>query len=344
MPAPDTGSELPRDYCGALARAIVTNVQNVVHGRTEAVELVACAVLAGGHALIEDVPGSGKTTLARAFARSMGGTFHRIQATADLLPADITGSGIWDPDSRRFHFVPGPLFAHVVLADELNRTTPRTQSAFLEAMDEGAVTVDGVRHPLPDPFFVVATQNPLEQHGTYPLPEGQLDRFAVCVRLGGIDLNAERQVVVEQLVRPTVDDLDPVADPERLRVARTQVRLTHIAGSVLEHALAVVRSTRTDPRIVLGASSRAALVLLRCAQARALLYGRNYVTPDDTKAMAGPVLAHRLLMASGLSQAGPGFGGQAFGGTGQLAGGFATAQYAESVVADLVSRVPVPVH
>jgi MoxR-like ATPase len=206
-------------------------------------------------------------------------------------------------------------------------------------MDEGAVTVDGVRHPLPDPFFVVATQNPLEQHGTYPLPEGQLDRFAVCVRLGGIDLDAERQVVIEQLVRPTVDDLDPVADPERLRAARTQVRLTHIAGSVLEHALAVVRSTRSDPRIVLGASSRAALVLLRCAQARALLYGRNYVTPDDTKAMAGPVLAHRLLMASGLSQGGPGFGG-----TGQLVGGFATAQYAESVVADLVNRVPVPVH
>jgi MoxR-like ATPase len=341
MPAPDAGAGLPRDFSGALARAIVSNVQRVVHGRAHAVELVACAVLAGGHALIEDVPGSGKTTLARAFARSMGGTFHRIQATADLLPADITGSGVWDPDSRRFHFVPGPLFAHVVLADELNRTTPRTQSAFLEAMDEGAVTVDGIRHPLPDPFFVVATQNPLEQHGTYPLPEGQLDRFAVCLRLGGIDHDSERQVVIEQLVRPTVDDLDPVADPERLRAARTQVRLTHIAGSVLEHALALVRATRSDPRIVLGASSRAALVLLRCAQARALLYGRDYVTPDDTKALAGPVLAHRLLLANGVA---PGFPA-GLGGAPTLAGagGFAAAQYAESVVADLVARIPVPV-
>ena len=189
----------PRAALTAAARGIIGNVEQVVHGRSQAVELVCCALLSGGHALIEDVPGSGKTTLARAFARSLGGSFHRIQATADLLPSDITGSGIWNPDQHLFRFVPGPLFAHVVLADELNRTTPRTQSAFLEAMDEGAVTVDGVRHPLPDPFFVVATQNPLEQHGTYPLPEGQLDRFAVSLRLGGLDLASERQVMREQL-------------------------------------------------------------------------------------------------------------------------------------------------
>ena len=183
-PGATTSGPVPRDGLTALAHRIVGNVEQVVHGRHHAVELVTCALLAGGHVLIEDIPGSGKTTLARAFARSLGGSFSRIQATADLLPADITGSGVWDPDQHRFHFVPGPLFAHVVLADELNRTPPRTQSAFLEAMDEGAVTVDGVRHALPDPFFVVATQNPLEQHGTYPLPEGQLDRFAVCLRLG----------------------------------------------------------------------------------------------------------------------------------------------------------------
>jgi MoxR-like ATPase len=314
-----------RDGLTALAQRIVSNVEQVVHGRSRAVELVTCALLAGGHALIEDVPGSGKTTLARAFARSLGGTFHRIQATADLLPTDITGSGVWDPDQHRFHFVPGPLFAHVVLADELNRTPPRTQSAFLEAMDEGAVTVDGVRHPLPDPFFVVATQNPLEQHGTYPLPEGQLDRFAVCLRLGGLDLVSERRVVREQLVRATVDDLVPVADPEQLAAARYGVRTTYVADAVLEHALAIVRGTREDARVELGASSRAALTLVRCAQARALLTGRDYVVPDDTKALAAAVLAHRIVLVDGSHGTGAG------------------ASRAEAVVADLVGRVPVPV-
>lgn len=325
----------PRDALTAVAQQIVTNVEQVVHGRHQAVELVTCALLAGGHVLIEDIPGSGKTTLARAFARSLSGTFHRIQATADLLPADVTGSGVWDPDQHRFRFVPGPLFAHVVLADELNRTPPRTQSAFLEAMDEGAVTVDGVRHPLPDPFFIVATQNPAEQHGTYPLPEGQLDRFAICLRLGGLDLAAERQVVREQLVRATVDDLSPVVDPEQLRAARLGVRTTYVADPVLEHALAVVRATRQDPRVELGASSRAALTLVRCAQARALLGGRDYVVPDDTKALATVVLAHRLVLRAAVPGAEP-----------LGAGGFDPrpgAGLAESVVADLLARVPVPV-
>jgi MoxR-like ATPase len=301
-----------------LGRRIVANVQQVVHGRERAVELVTCALLAGGHALIEDVPGSGKTTMARAFARSLGGVFQRIQATADLLPTDITGSGIWEPDQHRFVFVPGPLFAHVVLADELNRTPPRTQSAFLEAMDEGAVTVDGVRHALPDPFFVVATQNPLEQHGTYPLPEGQLDRFAVCLRLGDLDAVSERLVVREQLVRPTVDDLQPVVGPDQLRAARAAVRQTYVADPVLDHALALVQSTRHDPRVLLGASPRAALTLIRCAQARAHLYGRDYVAPDDTKALAAAVLGHRLLLSHDVAGGGP------------------------AVVADLVERVPVP--
>jgi MoxR-like ATPase len=301
-----------------LGRRIVANVQQVVHGRERAVETVTCALLAGGHALIEDVPGSGKTTMARAFARSLGGVFARIQATADLLPSDITGSGVWDPSQHRFTFVPGPLFAHVVLADELNRTPPRTQSAFLEAMDEGAVTVDGVRHPLPEPFFVVATQNPLEQHGTYPLPEGQLDRFAVCLRLGDLDAVSERRVVREQLVRATVDDLQPVVGPAQLAAARLQVRGTHVAEPVLDHALALVQATRRDPRIRLGASPRAALTLIRCAQARARLQGRDYVAPDDTKALAAAVLGHRLVLAHDLPGGGAG------------------------VVADLVSRVPVP--
>jgi MoxR-like ATPase len=300
------------------AMALVENVERVVRGRRAAVELVVCAVLAGGHALIEDVPGSGKTTLARALARSVGGRFQRIQATPDLLPADITGSGVWDPQRQVFDFVPGPLFAHVVLADELNRTTPRTQSAFLEAMEEGAVTVDGRRHPLPDPFVLVATQNPAEQHGTYPLPEGQLDRFAVRVRLGHLDPVAERRVVREQLTRATVDDLMPVLDVAHLRTLRERVRGLHVADTVLDYAVAVVRTTRSDARIVLGASSRAAIGLVRCAQARAVLAGRDHVTPDDVRALAVPVLAHRLVLAHGNRSA-------------------------EELVTELLARVPVPV-
>ena len=300
------------------AMALVENVERVVRGRRAAVELVVCAVLAGGHALIEDVPGSGKTTLARALARSVGGRFQRIQATADLLPSDITGSGIWDPQRQVFDFVPGPLFAHVVLADELNRTTPRTQSAFLEAMEEGAVTVDGCRHPLPNPFVLVATQNPVEQHGTYPLPEGQLDRFAVRVRLGHLDPVAERRVVREQLTRSTVDDLMPVLDVADLRTLQERVRELHVADTVLDYAVAVVRTTRSDARIVLGASSRAAIGLVRCAQARAVLAGRDHVTPDDVRALAVPVLAHRLVLAHGNRSA-------------------------EELVTELLTRVPVPV-
>lgn len=304
-----------------LARRIVANVERVVLGRRDAVELVTIALLAGGHVVIEDVPGTGKTTLARAVARTLGGSFHRIQATADLLPADITGSSVWDPSSQQFTFVPGPVFAQVVLVDELNRTPPRTQSAFLEVMDEAAVTVDGVRHPVPDPFFVVATQNPLEQHGTYPLPEGQLDRFAVRLRLGGLDLGSELQVIREQLAGPTVDTLPAVVDGDEVRLARAAVRALHVAEPVLEHALALVRRTREDPRIRLGASSRAAITLVRCAQARAVLAGRDYVSPDDVRALAVPVLAHRLVLAA----ASP--GGTA----------------AEALVHELAATVPVPV-
>ena len=303
------------------AAALVANVERVVRGRRAAVELVVAAVLAGGHALLEDVPGSGKTTLARAVARSVGGRFQRIQATSDLLPADLTGSGVWNPHQQTFEFVPGPLFANVVLADELNRTTPRTQSALLEAMEEGAVTVDGHRHPLPDPFFLVATQNPVEQHGTYPLPEGQLDRFTVRVRLGDLDPAAERLVVREQLARATVDDLGPVLSPGELRALRAGVREVFVADPVLDHAVTLVRATRGDARVLLGASSRAAIALVRCAQARAVLGGREYVAPDDVRALAVPVLAHRLVLAPGAG----------------------TGHRAEELVAELVARVPVPV-
>jgi MoxR-like ATPase len=314
----DARPQEARDALTAAARRIVTNVETVVHGRSAAVELVACAMLAGGHALIEDVPGSGKTTLARAFARSLGGTFSRVQATADLLPADITGSGVWDPDAKGFRFVPGPLFAHVVLVDELNRTPPRTQSAFLEAMEERSVTVDGVHHRLPDPFFIIATQNPLEQHGTYPLPEGQLDRFAVRVTLAPLTAGDESRVVREQLVRATVDQLSPVLPTEGLRALRFAVRQVHVADAVLDYAVALTRATRADARIELGASSRAAIVLVRCAQARAVLAGRTYVSPDDVKDLAVAVLAHRVAPV-------------------------ATPGDTDALIADVVARVAAPV-
>ncbi len=284
-----------------------------------AVELVIGAVLAGGHVLVEDVPGSGKTTLARAVARSLGGSFRRIQGTADLLPADITGSGVWEAGLREFDFVPGPVFANVVLVDELNRTPPRTQSAFLEAMDEGAVTVDGTRHPLPDPFVMLATQNPLEQYGTYPLPEGQLDRFAVTLSLGVNDPATERRVVREQLDHATVDELQAVTDPAQLCAIRAEVRRTHVADPVLDFAVRMSESTRHHPAVALGASTRAALALVRSAQARALLGGRDHVLPDDVKALAAPVLGHRLVLRDG--------------GQGLQAG--------QRVVAELVAQVPV---
>ncbi len=315
--APETSRV--RQESAAVAQRLVTGVERVVHGRRRSVELVVCAVLAGGHVLLEDVPGSGKTTLARAVARSLGGSFRRVQGTADLLPADITGSGVWQPAQQQLTFLPGPLFAHVVLVDELNRAPARTQSAFLEAMDEGAVTVDGRRHPLPDPFVVLATQNPLEQYGTYPLPEGQLDRFAVALALGRNDPATERRVVREQLERATVTDLPAVTSPAELAEVRAEVRRTYVAEQVLDHALRLVEATHEHARVAAGASTRAGLVLVRCAQARALLAGRDHVVPDDVKAVAVAVLGHRLVLADGS-------GGLARGG---------------QVVADLLQTVPV---
>ena len=310
----------------AAARALVDTVERVVRGRRGAVELVATAVLAGGHVLVEDVPGSGKTTLAKAFARASGAGFGRVQATPDLLAADITGGGVWDTTTGGFRFVPGPVFTHVLLVDELNRTSPRTQSAFLEAMEEGAVTVDGVRHALPDPFVVIATQNPVEQVGTYPLPEGQLDRFAVRVVLGPLGVREERQVVREQLRAATVETLPAALDVDALRALRAAVRDLHVADAVVEHAVDVVRATRTAPEVLLGASARAAIGLVRCAQARAVLQGRDHVVPADVQALAVPVLAHRLVLA-------------------EPAGGTAAVALAQQeAVTRIVRQVPVPVH
>jgi len=303
----------------SVGQALVSSIGSVLRGHDEVVEMVVVAVMAGGHVLVEDVPGSGKTTLARAVARSLSGSFARIQGTADLLPADVTGSAVWNPERFAFEVVPGPIFANVVLVDELNRASPRTQSGLLEAMDESAVTVDGRRCPLPEPFTLVATQNPHDQHGTYSLPEGQLDRFAVRLSLGPLAPAYERVVVQEQLGGPTVDRLPPVVDVPHLLDARDRVRATHVADDVLDYALSVVQATRSDPRVAIGASTRAGLMLVRLSQSLAVLRGRDFVLPDDVKRTAVPCLAHRLAVVGGPGSS------------------------AVDVVRDVLARIPVPV-
>lgn len=300
--------------------ALVTAVNSVMLGRPAAVELALAAVISGGHVLLEDAPGTGKTTLARALANALGGTFRRVQGTADLLPADITGSAVWQPAHASFTFVPGPIFANVVLVDELNRIPPRSQSALLEAMDEGAVTVDGVRHALPEPFILIGTQNPYEQWGTYPLPEGQLDRFTALIHLGANTDTIEHQIVREQLAGPTVDDIEPAVTLDQFEALRSASRAVHVADSVLGYAVQLTAETRVHPRVALGASTRATIALVRCAQARALLSGSAHVRPDDVKALAEPVLAHRLAL--------------------DAADGERTA--AADVVAEIVAKTPIP--
>jgi MoxR-like ATPase len=282
------------------ARSLVENIERVIRGKRSAVEAAVTALCAGGHVLVEDVPGVGKTMLGRSFARSIRGSFKRIQATPDLLPSDVTGTAIFNQSTREFEFMPGPIFANVVLVDEVNRTTPRTQSALLEAMDENAVTVDGVRHALPEPLFVVATQNPLEHHGTYPLPEGQMDRFAIAMGMGYLDEGTEREVIRAQLGAHPIEDLDPVLTPQDIVGVQKVTRETHVADAVLGYALAICRATREHPELELGASPRASISFVRCSQARALLDGRDYVVPDDVKALAVPSLSHRLVPTAGL--------------------------------------------
>ncbi len=291
---------MDRAAAQAAATALVDNIEKVIRGKRGPVEAAATALFAGGHLLVEDVPGVGKTMLGRTIARSIRGTFKRVQATPDLLPSDVTGASIYSQARQEFEFMPGPIFANVVLIDEMNRTTPRTQSALLEAMDEGAVTVDGERHLLPDPLFVVATQNPLEHHGTYPLPEGQLDRFAIAMEMGYLDASTEREVVRAQLQSHPIEELDAVLTPEEVLGIRKAVRATYVSDPVLEYAAAICHATREHPDLELGASPRALINFIRCTQGRALLKGREYVVPDDVKALSVPSLAHRIVPSGGL--------------------------------------------
>jgi len=281
----------------AVAGRLVDNVSEVVRGQSSAVRYLAAAFLSGGHVLIEDTPGNGKTTLAHAFARSVAADFRRVQGAPDLLPSDVTGSSVWNQVSQSFTFVPGPVFSHVLLVDELNRTPPRTQAAFLEAMEEGTVTVDGVSHPLPSPFTVIATQNPLEQHGAYPLPEGQLDRFALRVTLEPLSEDDELRVIRDQVHHATVTDLPPVIDIATWHASCAAVRGVYVAPAVSAYALALVRGTRHHPQIAHGASSRAAISFVRTAQAWAVVSGREYVVPEDLQSIARAALEHRVIGA-----------------------------------------------
>lgn len=313
---------MTRTEATALCEAIIANVEQVIVGKREVVERTLVALLAGGHMLFEDVPGVGKTMLARAMARSLGGEFSRIQFTPDLLPSDITGVNIYNQRSGQFSFRPGPVFTNILVADEVNRATPRTQAALLEAMEERQVTVDGATYPLPQPFMVIATENPIEYEGVYPLPESQLDRFLIRQSIGYPDREAEKQVIKAQLLHHPLHTLEAVTSEEEIRQLQQLTAQVLVAEELYDYTLSVVAATRQHESLFLGASPRGTLALVRCSQALAIIRGRDYVEPDDLKLLAVPTLAHRMLLAPEMRM-----------------GDLTTGQ----VVQELLDRVPVPV-
>ncbi len=286
---------------------LVDQIETVIFGKREVIELAVVGFLAGGHILLEDVPGTGKTSLARALARSIGGSFQRVQFTSDLLPTDVLGLNLWSAREDAFRFTEGPIFHNVVLADELNRTSPRTQSSLLEAMSEGSVSIDGTTYPLPQPFFVIATQNPMEFEGTYPLPESQLDRFLVRLSLGYPDREAERQVLAHADLSEKIPGLDAVAPLPAFEALRRAVSRVRFDDKLVEYLLDLIAATRESSQLALGASTRAARDLHRAAQAYALVQRRTYVVPDDVKRLFRPVIEHRVIPVPGQDAAdGPG--------------------------------------
>jgi len=289
------GASLGPDRAITIARSLQANVSSVVRGTPVACAFATAAVLASGHLLIEDVPGVSKTMLAKAIAGSIGARFARIQFHPDLLPSDITGVSVYNQSTDDWEFRPGPVFAHVVLFDELNRTPPRSQAALLESMEEGQVSVDGKSWPLPRPHLVLATQNPIDQAGTFPLVESQMDRFLVATRLGYPDDANEADLALSRGAQPALSGLTTVCSPDELAAAQDTVAVLPVADAVADYAVAVVRATREAPEVRLGASPRAAIALIATARAWAVLSGRSYVLPDDVKAVAVPVLAHRIV-------------------------------------------------
>ena len=315
MASPKTSAASIGPLIDAVARVFV--------GKPEAVRLTVTALIARGHLLIEDVPGIGKTLLGVALARSFGVSFRRIQFTNDLLPSDVLGLSVFDPKEGRFDFKPGPVFSHVLLADEINRSTPKTQSALLEAMSEQQVTVDGKTHALPDPFLVIATQNPVEYHGTFPLPEAQLDRFLLRVRIGYPTHQDELRILRERDHAPSIEELKPVLTQADVLALQAQVDAVRVDDSLLDYAVRVAEASRRAKGIRLGLSPRGTLALCRAARAHALVDGRDHCVPDDIKAVAVPVAAHRLLLDTSLY-------------------GVARVDEAEAAVAALLQGVPAP--
>ncbi|MCS7282568.1 MAG: MoxR family ATPase [Anaerolineae bacterium] len=305
----------------SFAERLIANVERVIVGKREAIELTVIGLLCQGHLLIEDVPGTGKTMLARSIARSLGCSFSRIQFTPDMLPSDVTGVSIYNQATRQFEFRPGPIMAQIVLADEINRATPKTQAALLEAMEERQVTVDGVTRPLPRPFMVLATQNPIEYEGTFPLPEAQLDRFLLRIRLGYPGMEDEIRILERQQFRHPIETLEQVATVQELEAAQEAVKAVYVAPVLKRYIVDLVRRTREHPDVYLGASPRGSLTLYRAGQARAAIYGRDFVLPDDVKALVLPALGHRLILgpAARMRDIAP-----------------------EEILRDLLERVPVP--
>jgi len=308
-----------------MIKALLQNIGVAVKGKPEAVKLAVAALISRGHLLIEDVPGIGKTTLAYSIARSINCSFQRVQFTSDLLPSDITGVTVFNRTTQEFEFKEGPIFANIVLADEINRTTPKTQSALLEAMNEGQVTVEKDTHQLPKPFMVIATQNPLEYHGTFPLPESQMDRFVMRIRLGYPDISDEKEILKTYTTDYIKDGLKPVLDAQDVLRLQDEASRVRVDEALMDYILRIAQATRETAALALGVSPRGTLFLQKAARATALISGRDYCIPDDIKRLAVPVLAHRVV----VNARGGGFGKRG--------------EDAEGIISDIVNSVEVPV-
>ncbi|MCL6457507.1 MAG: MoxR family ATPase [Gorillibacterium sp.] len=309
------------DQPESMIEKVISNVEKIIVGKRDSVELCVLAILSGGHVLIEDVPGTGKTVLVKALAQTLDCSFNRIQFTPDLLPSDVTGITIFHPQLQTFQFREGPLFANVLLADELNRTPPKTQAALLEAMEEGKMTIDGKTYALPEPFLLLATQNPVEYEGTYSLPEALLDRFLLRIRMGYPRMTDEIDMLSRQGEHNPLDRIKPVIFKEELQGLQKQVRTVHLDDCLKDYIVRLAAETRTNRELILGASPRASVALMRAAQARALMSGRGYCVPDDIKRLVIPVFAHRLLLKAEAHMAG---------------------RTADEVAREIATRVPVP--